>query len=66
MGKKMAQRLSEVDLALVSSGDPRWWNAVCWERSNCVKEGLMRRDTERGTWAVSDKGREWLQLNHKP
>jgi hypothetical protein len=61
MGKKLASRLTDADLDLVSSGDPRWWNAVCWERTKCVKEGLFRRDSERGVWALSDEGKKWLE-----
>jgi RNA polymerase alpha subunit len=37
--------------------DPRWWNAVCWERSDLVKEGLMRVDSDRGVWEISDEGK---------
>ena len=65
MADKMAPRLSEADYELVSSGDPRWWNAICWERNDCVKEGLLRDDSERGVWALSDKGKKWLALNRK-
>jgi len=55
MEKKMASRISEADLALVSSGDPRWWNAICWERANLVREGLFA-DSERGIWKLSENG----------
>lgn len=50
--------LGEADLAPVSTGDPRWWNAVCWERNDLVKEGLFRSDSDRGIWELSAKGRE--------
>src|SRR5262245_32023385 len=33
---RMAARLSSADYESVSSGDPRWWNAVCWERNDLV------------------------------
>lgn|SRR5262249_13644830 len=59
----MRLSLNDADLALVSSGDPRWWNAVCWERRECLKEGLLRRDSERGVWELSRKGKKWLRLN---
>ncbi len=45
------------DLAPVSTGEPRWWNAVCWERNDLVKEGLFRSDSDRGIWELSDQGR---------
>ena len=57
MEKKLAPLLSEADYQPVSTGDPRWWNAVCWERSNLAKEGLILRDSERGVWTLSDKGK---------
>lgn len=67
---KMASRLSDADYERVSSGDPRWWNAVCWERNDLVKEGLLRSDSERGVWELSSKAQELLssstasQKNH--
>jgi hypothetical protein len=53
---RMAQRLSSADYEKVSSGDPRWWNAVCWERHDLVKAGLLRGDSERGVWELSARG----------
>jgi Mrr N-terminal domain len=55
---KMASRLSDADYLPVSTGDPRWWNAVCWERNDLVKEGLLRNDSERGVWELSASGRQ--------
>jgi Bacterial RNA polymerase, alpha chain C terminal domain/Mrr N-terminal domain len=57
LGPVMAPKLLEGDLENVSTGDPRWWNAVCWERSDLVKDGLMRADSDRGVWEMSDEGR---------
>jgi Mrr N-terminal domain len=57
METKVGSLLSEADYQLVSSGDPRWWNAVCWERSNLAKEGLIDRNTERGVWALTEEGK---------
>ncbi len=61
MEKRMAPRLSDSDYELVSSGDPRWWNAVCWERNNLVNEGLFRRNSERGVWELSEKGIKFVE-----
>jgi hypothetical protein len=58
MWKKMASRLSEADLAPVSSGEERWWNAICWERADLVREGLFADDSERGVWELSEKGKK--------
>ena len=57
---RIKEKLSEDDFELVSSGDERWWNATCWERSDLVKEGLFRKDSPRGIWELSSKGREEL------
>jgi len=51
---KMEGRLSPGDHVKVSSGDPRWWNAVCWERNELVKMGILRDDSERGIWALNE------------
>jgi hypothetical protein len=45
------------DLELVSSGDIRWWNAVCWERADLVREGLFRSDSPRGVWELTENGK---------
>ena len=57
---KIAPRLSEADYALVASGDPRWWNAVCWQRHDLVKDGLLKNDSERGVWELSERGKQFL------
>ena len=60
LAPKILPRLSEDDFQLVSSGDERWWNATCWERSDLVKEGLFRKDSPRGIWELSDEGRRQI------
>ncbi|HYI63895.1 MAG TPA: winged helix-turn-helix domain-containing protein [Allosphingosinicella sp.] len=54
---RMQSRLGEADYSIVSTGEPRWWNATCWERSDMVKEGLLRGDSPRGRWELSEDGR---------
>ena len=54
---RIQNRLSEVDYATVSTGEPRWWNAACWERSEMVKDGLLRDDSPRGRWELSETGK---------
>ena len=53
-------RLTQDDYEPVSTGEERWWNAICWERSDIVKEGLFRDDSPRGVWELSDKGRAFI------
>jgi hypothetical protein len=61
----MAPRLSGGDYESVSTGDPRWWNAVCWERSDLVKEGLMRENSPRGIWEISDEAKALPASYHR-
>lgn len=63
LAPKIKPRLSEDDFQLVSTGDERWWNATCWERSDLVKEGLLRNDSPRGRWELSEHGRRYI-LGH--
>ncbi|MCY3793435.1 MAG: hypothetical protein OXG51_03545 [Gammaproteobacteria bacterium] len=58
MKERMASNLLPGDRQPVSTGDERWWNATCWERSNLVKEGYLRDDSPRGTWELSERGTE--------
>ena len=61
MEKKIAPQLSNADYEPVSGGDPRWWNAICWERANLVREGLFVTGSTRGVWQLSEKGKELLR-----
>ena len=63
MKEKMMSRLLPGDLERVSTGDERWWNATCWERSNLVKEGYLRNDSLRGTWELSELGVELVEMS---
>lgn len=60
MQEKMASALLPGDRQPVSTGDERWWNATCWERSNLVKEGYLRDDSPRGTWELSEQGTDFV------
>jgi len=39
---------------------PRWRNTAQWARSSLREEGLIRDDTPRATWEISEEGRAWL------
>ena len=58
MYPRVSARLSEADQRIVSTGEPRWWNATCWERSELVKEGYLRSDSPRGQWELSNVGKQ--------
>jgi len=40
---------------------PRWRNTAQWCRNTLVREGLMKNDSPRGIWEISDQGRKWLR-----
>ena len=44
-----------------SDTDTIWKNEVRWERQNMVNEGLLKSDSHRGEWEITDKGRKYLQ-----
>lgn len=58
----MKSRLNEFDLAPMPSDErtPRWRNTAQWCRHTLCEEGLLKSDSPRGVWEISDKGREWL------
>ena len=48
------------DMMPVTTGEPKWWNYVCWERNKLREEGYIRPTelSERGIWELSEKGIE--------
>ena len=63
MKKRMASALLPGDWEPVSTGEERWWNAICRERNDLVKEGYFRDDSPRGTWELSEKGIEHVECS---
>jgi restriction system protein len=60
VGERMRDDLNEYDLQTLPS-DPdtlRWRNAVAWVRQTLIEQGLMRKDSPRGIWELSDEGRD--------
>ncbi len=55
--------LREVDFKpLASTPDmPRWRNTAAWARNTLVERGLLRSDSRRGVWEISDSGIRFLQ-----
>ena len=61
VGEKVQSTLKPVDYEKVSSGMIRWRNAAMWERSAMVRDGLLRSDSQRGYWEISERGRTEVQ-----
>ena len=60
--KKMKNFLVPVDLEEISSvRQKRWRNTAMWERSHMVKDGLLKSDSPRGIWEISEKGKKYLK-----
>ncbi|NPV14129.1 hypothetical protein HPY86_04275 [candidate division WOR-3 bacterium] len=39
----------------------RWENTAQWARYTMVNEGLLKPDSPRGVWEITEKGRKYLQ-----
>lgn len=61
--QSMRGTLKDVDYEpLASEPDmPRWKNAAQWARNSMVKEGLLRNDSPRGVWQISEAGVRFLR-----
>jgi restriction system protein len=62
--EKVKHILGPVDLEEISSGQVRWENAANWERYRMVQKGLLSKNSPRGIWEITEKGREYLK-EHK-
>lgn len=61
--QKMKPVLRDVDYEPLASypDKPRWSNSAQWARNSLVKEGLLRSDSPRGVWEISEKGYRYLR-----
>ncbi|HWQ90516.1 MAG TPA: winged helix-turn-helix domain-containing protein [Clostridia bacterium] len=62
VGRAMKSVLKEVDFQPLA-GTPdalRWRNTAQWARNTLVKDGLLKADSPRGLWEISEAGRQWL------
>jgi len=60
--RKMKHILKSVDYEKVPSGVMiRWQNTAQWERYIMVQDGLLRSDSPKGIWEITEKGRKFLE-----
>ena len=60
--KKMKGNLNEYDYqTLQATNSIRWKNTAQWCRNTMVREGLLKSDSPRGIWEISEKGIRYLQ-----
>lgn len=57
----LEDRLSDVDLRIITSGEYSWRKSAQWERLTMKKEGLLRSDSPRGIWEISELGRNYYK-----
>ncbi|GIW83286.1 MAG: hypothetical protein KatS3mg105_5093 [Gemmatales bacterium] len=58
----MRDILRDVDFQPLASDPalPRWRNAAQWARNSMCREGLLKNDSPRGIWEISEAGRRYL------
>ena len=57
----MEPMLRDVDYELLKGdGKPRWEKTLHWARWEMVKDGLLKSNSPRGIWEISEKGRTLL------
>jgi len=66
VGQVIEPVLRDVDYEpLKSDGKPRWQKAANWARKHMVDNGLLKSDSPRGTWEISDEGRARLDTGSR-
>ena len=60
--KVMKGTLTEVDFEpLAATSDvPRWWNTAQWAHNSMAQAGLLKTDSQRGVWELSEAGHKLI------
>jgi hypothetical protein len=58
VGERLKDRLTELDKQRHKSGDLRWRNRVQFTRLRLKERGLLRANSDRGVWELTDAGRK--------
>jgi hypothetical protein len=63
VGNMMKDQLQDVDHQSLTSdpSKPRWYNTAQWARNSTVTRGLLRNDSPRGTWELTEDGVQYLR-----
>ena len=61
VGELLRDKLKPVDREQLRTGGTRWKKRTQFARFKMVTEGLLDRNAPRGVWAVTDKGRRYLE-----
>lgn len=59
----IASQLNAVDFEPLPHNprEIRWRNTAKWARKKLIERGLLRRDSPKGVWEITDAGREYLR-----
>ena len=58
--QKMKGQLKSGDFEVNRDGTVKWTKQVDYQRLAMVHEGLLRNNSARGVWEITDSGRQWL------
>ena len=60
--KLMKGTLSDIDFEPLASNSevPRWWNTAQWAQSAMVQAGLLKADSPRGVWEMTEAGHKLI------
>jgi Mrr N-terminal domain len=60
VGHRLDDRLTPLDKQPVSSGGVRWQNRVQFARLRLIDRGLLKRQSPRGLWELTEQGAAFL------
>ena len=61
--QRMKAQFKRGDLEVNRDGTLKWNKQVDYQRLAMVHRGLIRKDSPRGNWEITENGRQWLS-NH--
>lgn len=60
VGAAVRDQLTQLDLEEIATGGLRWQKRVQFTRLRLVERGLVKKDSPRGVWEITDDGRRAL------
>ena len=61
VGKRLAEKLTKTDRERVASGTVRWHARTQTVRSALIKSGLLKTNSPKGIWEISEEGRNRIR-----
>ena len=61
VGDRLADQLTERDYETLNSGRVRWVTRIQFTRLRIKERGLLRDDSPRGVWALTEAGRQAVE-----